>query len=165
MKPRKCAIVGYAPAGMCFNSISMHHTSDTFHVCYEVTSVNTAEPKSMMCNGDRQKTEKSVDHGSVVEWRVVGAVEWSGLEKNKGKNSDIIAVPPTNGPCPHGLMARPPSPGWLPPSSRRVSSLQSIRVSTIEILFQIEIIIVLSQHPGSITRIDAIRVFPGIVLF
>ena len=26
----------------------------------------------------------------VVEWRVVGAAEQSGLEKNKGKNSDII---------------------------------------------------------------------------
>ena len=84
--------MGYAPAGMHFNSISMRHTSDTFHVCYEVMSVNTVEPKSAMRNGDQRNTEKSVDHGLVVEWRVVGAVEWSGLEKNKEKNSDIITV-------------------------------------------------------------------------
>ena len=109
--------------------------------------------------------EKLVDHGSVVEWRVVGAVEQSGLEKNKGKNSDIITVPPTNGPCPHGLTVCPPLPGWLSLSSRRVGSLQSIRVPAIEILFQIEIVVILSQDPGSIARIDAVRVLPGIVLF
>ena len=32
-----------------------------------------------------------MDRGSVVEQRVVGAAEQSRLEKNKGKNSDIIA--------------------------------------------------------------------------
>ena len=52
MKPRQCAIVGYALAGMCFNSVSMCHTLDTFHVCYEVMSVNTVELRSMMRNGD-----------------------------------------------------------------------------------------------------------------
>ena len=165
MKPRWCTIVGYALAGMCFNHISMHHTSDMFHVCYEVTSVNTVELKSMMHDSDQRNMEKSVDRGSVVEQRVVGAAERSRLEKNKGKNSNIIAVPPTNGPCPHGLTACPLSPGWLPLSSRRVGSLQSIRVPAIEILFQIKIIVVLSQDPGSITRIDAICVLPGIVLF
>ena len=85
MKPRRCAIMGYAPAGMRFNSVSMRHTSDTFHVCYEVTSVDTAEPKSAMRDGDRRNTEKSVGCGSVVEQRVAGAAEWSSLEKNKGK--------------------------------------------------------------------------------
>ena len=77
--------MGYALAGMCFNCVSMHHTLDTFHVCYEVMSVNTVELKSTMCNSDQQNMEKSVDHGSVVERRVVGAAERSGLEKNKGK--------------------------------------------------------------------------------
>ena len=157
--------MGYTPAGMRFNSVSMHHMSDMFHVCYEVMSVNTAELKSTMCNGNRQNTEKLVDHGSVVEQRVAGAAEQSRLEKNKGKNSDIITVPPTNGPCPHGLMACPPLPGWLPPSSRRVSSLWSIRVSAIEIFFQIEIVVILSQDPGSITRINAVCILPGIMLF
>ena len=52
MKPRQCAIVGYTLAGMHFNSVSMCHMLDTFHVCYEVTSVNTVELKSMMCDGD-----------------------------------------------------------------------------------------------------------------
>ena len=52
MKPRQCAIMGYMPVGMRFNNVSMHHTSDTFHVCYEVMSVNTAELKSAMRNGD-----------------------------------------------------------------------------------------------------------------
>ena len=85
MKPRWCAIVGYVPAGMCFNSVSTHHTSDTFHVCYEVTSVNTAELRSAMRNSDRRNTGKSVDHGSVMERSVVGVVERSGIKKNKGK--------------------------------------------------------------------------------
>ena len=102
MKPRQCAIVGYVPAGMCFNSVSMHHMSDMFHVCYEVTSVNTAKPKSAMCDGDWWNTENSVDCGLVVEQRVVGAVEQSRIEKKEKnkektkkkqrKNSDIIAV-------------------------------------------------------------------------
>ena len=77
--------MGYAPVGMRFNSVSMHHTSDMFHVCYEVTSVNTVELKSVMHDSDRRNTEKLVDCGSVVEQRVVGAAEWSSLEKNKGK--------------------------------------------------------------------------------
>ena len=85
MKPRWCAIVGYAPAGMCFNSVSTRHTLDMFHVCYEVTSVNTVEPRSVMRNGDRRNTGKSVDHGSVMERSVAGAAEWSGIKKNKGK--------------------------------------------------------------------------------
>ena len=85
MKPRWCAIVGYAPAGMCFNSVSTRHTSDMFHVCYEVTSVNTAELRSTMRDSDRRNTGKSVDCGLVMEWSVAGAVEWSGIRKNKGK--------------------------------------------------------------------------------
>ena len=85
MKPRQCTIMGYTPAGMCFNSISTCHTSDTFHVCYEVMSVNTAEPRSTMRDGDRRNTGKLVDHGLVMEWSVAGAAEWSGIKKNKGK--------------------------------------------------------------------------------
>ena len=85
MKPRRCASVGYALAGMHFNSVSTHHTSDTFHVCYEVTSVNTVEPRSTMHDGDRQKTGKSVDCGLVMEQSVAGVVERSGIKKNKGK--------------------------------------------------------------------------------
>ena len=77
--------MGYTPAGMRFNSVSMHHMLDMFHVCYEVMFVDTAEPKSTMRDGDRRNMEKSVDRGSVVERRVAGAVERSGLEKNKGK--------------------------------------------------------------------------------
>ena len=53
MKPRQCAIMGYAPAGMCFNSVSTHHMLDMFHVCYEVMSVNTAEPRSAMHDGNQ----------------------------------------------------------------------------------------------------------------
>ena len=59
------------------------------------TSINTAELKSAMCDGDWQNTEKSVDHELVVEQRVVEAVEWNGIEKkekNKGKNSNIITI-------------------------------------------------------------------------
>ena len=85
MKPRQCAIMGYVPAGMCFNSVSTCHTSDTFHVCYEVTSVNTVEPRSAMHDSNQWNTGKLVDHGSVMERSVVGAAEWSGIKKNKGK--------------------------------------------------------------------------------
>ena len=52
MKPRQCTIVGYTLAGMCFNSINMCHMLDMFHVCYEVMSVNTAELKGAMRDGD-----------------------------------------------------------------------------------------------------------------
>ena len=70
---------------MRFNSVSTRHTLDTFHVCYEVTSVNTAEPRSAMRDGDRQNTGKSVDRGSVMERSVAGVAERSGIKKNKGK--------------------------------------------------------------------------------
>ena len=85
MKPRRCAIVGYALAGMCFNSVSTRHMSDTFHVCYEVTSVNTAEPRSAMRDGDRRNTGKSVDRELVMERSVAGAAERSGIKKIKEK--------------------------------------------------------------------------------
>ena len=81
MKPRRCTIVGCAPAGVHFNSVSTRHTLDTFHVCYEVTSVNTAEPRSAMCNSNRQNTGKLVDHGSVMEWSVAETAEQSGMGK------------------------------------------------------------------------------------
>ena len=70
---------------MHFNNVSMRHMLDTFHVCYEVTSVNTAELKSAMRDSDRRNTGKLVDCGSLVERRVAGAVERSSLEKHKGK--------------------------------------------------------------------------------
>ena len=77
--------MGYAPAGMRFNSVSTRHMSDMFHVCYEVMSVNTAEPRSAMCDGDRRNTGKLVDCGSVMERSVAGVAERSGIKKNKGK--------------------------------------------------------------------------------
>ena len=85
--------MGYALAGMRFNSVSTRHTSDTFHVCYEVMSVNTAEPRCAMHDSDRRNTGKSVDRGSVTERSVVGAAERSGIKKNKGK----IAISLHNG--------------------------------------------------------------------
>ena len=45
--------MGYVLAGMCFNSVSMRHMLDMFHVCYEVTSVDTAELRGVMRNSDR----------------------------------------------------------------------------------------------------------------
>ena len=93
MKPRQCTIMGYTPAGMRFNSVSTRHTLDTFHVCYEVTSVNTAELRSTMRDSDWQNTGKLVDRGSVMEWSVAETAEQSGMGKeNKRKNSDKIAI-------------------------------------------------------------------------
>ena len=78
---------------------------------------------------------------SGVEWH---GAEWSGIRiiriKIKEK-CNIIAVPPTNGPCPHGLMAHPPSSGWLSALSRRVGSFWSVRVSAIEIVLEIEVVV------------------------
>ena len=85
MKPRQCTIVGYVPAGVRFNSVSTRHMSDMFHVCYEVTSVNTVEPRSAMHGGERRNTGKSVGRGSVMEQSVAGAAEWSGIRENKEK--------------------------------------------------------------------------------
>ena len=45
--------MGYVLAEVRFNSVSMHHMSDMFHICYEVTSVNTAELRSAMCNSNQ----------------------------------------------------------------------------------------------------------------
>ena len=81
MKPRRCTIMGCVLAGVRFNSVSMRHMSDTFHVCYEVTSVNTAELRSTMHNGNQQNTGKSVDRGSVMEWSVAETAERSGMGK------------------------------------------------------------------------------------
>ena len=81
MKPRQCTIVGYMLVGMRFNSVSTHHTSDTFHVCYDVTSVNAVGLRSVMCNGDRRNTGKSVDRGLVMEWSVAETAERSGMGK------------------------------------------------------------------------------------
>ena len=77
--------MGYAPAGMRFNSVSTRHMSDTFHVCYEVMSVNTAEPRCAMHDSDQRNTGKSVDRGLVTERSVAGAAERSSIKKNKGK--------------------------------------------------------------------------------
>ena len=77
--------MGYVLAGMCFNSVSTRHMLDMFHVCYEVMSVNTAEPRCAMRDGDQRNTGKSVDHGLVMEQSVAGAAERSGIKKNKGK--------------------------------------------------------------------------------
>ena len=73
--------MGYAPVGMRFNSVSMCHTSDMFHVCYEVTSVNTAELRSAMCDGNQRNTGKSVDCGSVMERSVAETAEQSRMGK------------------------------------------------------------------------------------
>ena len=73
--------MGYTPAGMRFNSVSTRHMSDMFHVCYEVTSVDTAEPRGMMRDGNRQNTGKSVDRGLVMEQSVAETVEQSGMGK------------------------------------------------------------------------------------
>ena len=106
-----------------------------------VIYLSTAEPKSTMQDGDQGN-------------RGIGSQEWSRVEWNKVEQSririirikikekcDIITVPPTNGPCPHGLTVHPLSSGWLLALSRRVSSFQSIRVSVIEALLKIEIIV------------------------
>ena len=74
--------MGYVLAGMCFNSVSTRHTSDTFHVCYEVMSVNTVELRCAMHNGDQQNTGKIgglwVDDGAECSGS-------SGTERHKEK--------------------------------------------------------------------------------
>ena len=106
-----------------------------------VIYLSTAEPKSAMHDSDQGN-------------RGIGNWEWSGVERNRVERSriiiiiiiikekcDIITVPPTNGPCPHGLMVHPLSSGWLSVLSRRVSPFRSIGVSAIEVLLKIEVVI------------------------
>ena len=115
--------------------------SGTFHVWNAVIYLSTAEPKSAMRDGDRGN-------------RGIGNREWSGTEQNGAERSgiriirikikekcDIIAVPPANGPCPHGLTAHPLSSGWLSAFCRRVGSLWSVGVSVIEVFFKIEVVV------------------------
>ena len=73
--------MGCTPAGVRFNSISMCHMSDTFHVCYEVMSVDTVEPRSAMHDGNQRNTGKSVDRGLVMERSVAETAERSGMGK------------------------------------------------------------------------------------
>jgi hypothetical protein len=85
--------------------------------------------------------------------------EWSRADRNNGnkdrKRCNIITVPPTNGPCPHGLTARPSSSGWLSVSSRRISTFGSVRMSSIEIYFKVKVLV----------GVDIISVLPCIVFF
>ena len=137
----QCSILGYKPAGTCFGSSSSCHMLVTFHVWNAVIYLSTAEPKSVMRNSD---------------WgnRGIRNQEWSRVEQNRAEQSgiriirikikekcNIITVPPTNGPCPHGLMVHPPSLGWLLAFCRRVGLLWSVGVSAIEVLLEIEVVI------------------------
>ena len=106
-----------------------------------VIYLSTAELRSVMCNGDQGNRGIRCQEWSRVEWN---RVEQNGIRiiriKIKEK-CDIITVPPTNGPCPHGLMAHPLSSGWLSVFSRRVGPFQSIRVSVIEVLLKIKVVV------------------------
>ena len=137
----QCGILGYGPAGMCFGSGSRRHMSVMFRVWNAVIYLSMAEPKSAMRDGDQGN-------------RGIGNREWSRVERNGVERSgiriirikikekcDIITVPPTNGPCPHGSTAHPPPSGRLSVLSRRVSSFQSVGVSAIEVLFKIKIVV------------------------
>ena len=114
--------------------------SVTFHVWNAVISLSMVELKSAMRDGDRGNRGIGNRESGVEQ----NGAEQSGIRiiriKIKEKR-DIIAVPPTNSPCPHGLMAHPLSLGWLSALSRRVASLWSVGVSAIEVLFKIEIVV------------------------
>ena len=115
--------------------------SGTFHVWNAVIYLSTAELKSAMRDGNQGN-------------RGIGNREWSGVEWNRVEQSgiriirikikekcDIIAVPPANGPCPHGLMVHPLSSGWLSAFCRRVSLFRSVGVSAIEVFLKIEVVV------------------------
>ena len=115
--------------------------SVTFHVWNAVIYLSMVELRSMMCDSDWGNRGIKCWEWSTVEQN---GAEWSRIRiiqiKIKEK-CDIIAVPPTNSPCPHGLMVHPLPLGWLSAFGRRVSSFQSIRVSAIEVLLEIEVIV------------------------
>jgi hypothetical protein len=90
--------------------------------------------------------------------------DWNNGNKNR-KRCDIIAVPPTNGPCPHGLTARSSLFGQLFVSSRRIGPFGSIRVSSIEIHLKVKVLIALLQDLGPIVGVDIVSVLPCIVFF
>jgi hypothetical protein len=116
---------------------------------------------SNMCGGAKRED---------IDWQSRSETsEQSGVDQNNGnknrKRCDIIAVPPTNGPCPHGLMVRSSLSGWLFASSRRIGPLRSVRMSSIEIHFQVEVLVALIQDLGPFVGIDIVSILPCIVLF
>ena len=68
----QCGILGYELAGTCFSSGSRCHMSVMFCVWNAVIYLSTAEPKSVMRDGD---------------WgnRGIGNREWSGTEQNRAE--------------------------------------------------------------------------------
>jgi hypothetical protein len=116
---------------------------------------------SNTCGGAKRE---DVDRRSRSETLEQSGADRNNRNKNR-KRCDIIAVPPTNGPCPHGLMARSSSPGWLFASSRRIGPFRSVRMSSIEIHFKVEVLVAFNQDLGPFVRIDIISILPCIVLF
>ena len=88
------------------------------------------------------------------DWRVVG---------KRGKMWYIIAVPPTKGPCPHGLFACPPPSDRLLALIKHISSMGSVQVSLVEFLFKVQVLVSILQHVWPIVRVNVISVLPGIV--
>jgi hypothetical protein len=92
---------------------------------------------------------EGVDQRSKSEMSEQSRADWNNGNKNR-KRCDIIAVPPTNGPCPHGLAAHSLSSIWLSSSSRRIGSSSGIRVPSIEINFKVEVLVAILQNLGTI---------------
>jgi hypothetical protein len=116
---------------------------------------------SNTCGGAERE---GVDRQSRSETSEQSGADQNNRNKNR-KRCDIIAVPPTNGPCPHGLTARSSSSGWLFASSRRIGPFRSIRMSSIEIHFKVKVLVAFIQDLGPFVGIDIVSVLPCIVLF
>jgi hypothetical protein len=114
-----------------------------------------------MCGGAKQE---DVDRQSRSEMSEQSGADRNNRNKDR-KRCDIIAVPPTNGPCPHGLTAHSSSSGWLVASSRRIGLFGSVGMMSIEIYFKVEVLVTLLQDLGPLVGVDIISILPCIVFF
>jgi hypothetical protein len=116
---------------------------------------------SNTCGGAEQE---GIDRRSRSETSEQSRADRNNRNKNR-KRCDIIAVPPTNSPCPHGLTARSSLSGWLFASSRRIGPFRSVRMSSIEIHFKVKVLVAFIQDLGPFVGIDIVSVLPCIMLF
>ena len=83
----------------------------------------------------------------------------------EGRDGEIITVPPTNGPRPRGLTTYMSMPDRARSGCRRIGPSGRVRVSTVEVLLQVKIIVSFLQDPRAVARVDIVSILPGVVIF
>jgi hypothetical protein len=111
-----------------------------------------------------EPNKKASISGSKSETSEQSKADWNNRNKNR-KRCNIITVPPTNSPCPHGLTVHTLSSCRLLSSHGGISPSSSIGMLSIEIHFEVEVLVALFQNLWAIIQTDIICILPGVVLF